>query len=142
MKKWKNNENRYLLFYGDTITNIADILINGISNLHQIKWKSSDEEYKNGNGGIEMNLTDCCTDAAMNCRTTQTFNIGFIILCEVAVDEQDWLLSELIVLDDGLKIPNKAGVGTGHKFQVHDMTKIKMKYLVKLNFDHEQLWQW
>eukprot|EP01084_Bolivina_argentea_P232951 392475_1 len=141
--KWKSNNNRMLLCFGDKITNFCDILINGLI---------SDKTYKYGKG---ICFSDMCCYAINKCCVSSEFNTGLVLLCQVVLDDKittkysgTIIPSKHSTLNNGCLVPCDKGIKRNHnrwaqynEYVVHDQSQIKMEYLVQLAFTYPS-WNW
>ncbi|XP_055303260.1 poly [ADP-ribose] polymerase-like [Sitodiplosis mosellana] len=154
-QQYENNFNRQLLFHGTRISNFVGILTNGLK-------ISPPEAIFNGSiFGKGIYFSDSVSKSAAYCSLNSGF--GLVLLCEVAAGIADVRLKQdisplnpycesvqalgnyyphpLHIRSDGLKIPNgtlikreqQTGI-TFNEFVVSDVSRVKIRYLVKLKF--------
>eukprot|EP01084_Bolivina_argentea_P014369 26829_1 len=139
--KWKSNENRTLLWFGDRITNIADILINGLCLPPK---EATDKAFQFGK---DIYFSDKCTYATDKCCTTSEINIGFVLLCQVVLAEttiHGGVVSNpstYMKLENGCVVPcckrQRYRRDSYNQYVVSDPSQIKMEYLLQLKFTHK-----
>ncbi|CAG2171986.1 unnamed protein product, partial [Oppiella nova] len=160
-QKFKDIENRMLLWHGSRVTNFAGILSQG---LRIAPPEAPVTGYMFGKG---IYFADMVTKSAGYCHYQSNKNIGYLLLSEVAVGET-WDLNdakdvtklpkdkhsvkglgatepdpqEVHVMPNGTKVPFGRGVQKSQKcsllyneFIVYDVNQVKVKYLLKCQFN-------
>ncbi|CAK1600707.1 unnamed protein product [Parnassius mnemosyne] len=159
-KKFKQLDNKRLLWHGSRITNLAGILSQG---LRIAPPEAPATGYMFGKG---VYFADMVSKSANYCFTNKNNPTGFVLVCEVALGEMKkcyraQCISELpagkhsvwgvgrtqpnpaenVVLDDGIIVPLGTPISKKvrssllyNEFIVYDVAQVHVKYLVQLNF--------